>query len=392
MTVHEELRGEAGEDTIVLYGSYASYHTAKTRSYLRKKGIPFVERPPGDPRFRAAVRPTSGSHRVPQIELPGGDVVQDTVAIFDALEERFPEPPARPPGAVQGFACRVIEALVDPALIYMAWHFRWNFPDANSVFVGREFGRSFRPRGHDAEVDHYGQVIADRMEGHRGAIGLGNQHDGALDALYADVLDIVEAHVTTRPYLFGGLPSIADHVMMGPLFGHLARDPEPAMRMKQRAPRVYRWTEHMNAPELLWPELFDEPLAFLPDDELPETTRALLRLLIGEAGERIAIAAQHFERWVEAHPDHPAETPISAKADEPSLGRAVSDFRGVPLDSMVAAQPLWVWQHATDYRSELAGDDRARCDALLADLGGAALVDLPQPRRLCRVGNRLAVE
>jgi hypothetical protein len=77
MTVNEELHGEAGEDTIVLYGSYASYHTAKTRSYLRKKGIPVVERPPGDPRFRAHVRPTSGSHRIPQIELPGGDVVQD---------------------------------------------------------------------------------------------------------------------------------------------------------------------------------------------------------------------------------------------------------------------------------------------------------------------------
>ena len=30
----------------VLYGSYASYYTAKTRSLLRKKGIPFVERLP----------------------------------------------------------------------------------------------------------------------------------------------------------------------------------------------------------------------------------------------------------------------------------------------------------------------------------------------------------
>ncbi len=30
-----------------------------------------------------------------------------------SCEERFPEPPARPPRAVQGYACRVIEALVD---------------------------------------------------------------------------------------------------------------------------------------------------------------------------------------------------------------------------------------------------------------------------------------
>ena len=35
-----------------LYGSYASYHTAKTRSYLLEKGTPFIERVPGVSRFR----------------------------------------------------------------------------------------------------------------------------------------------------------------------------------------------------------------------------------------------------------------------------------------------------------------------------------------------------
>lgn len=383
---------EGHDAAVVLYGSYASYHTAKTRSYLRKKGIPFVERPPGDPRFREHVRPSSGSHRIPQIELAGGAVVQDSFAIFEALEERFPDPPARPPGALQQWTCRVIEALVDPALIYMAWHLRWNFPAANTVFVGREFGRSFRHRGDDATVDHYGRVIADRMEGHRASIGIGEQHFAGLDALYDELLDVMEAHVTSRPYLFGGLPSIADHMLMGPLFGHLARDPEPAMRMKRRAPRVYRWTEHMNAPEIVWPELFDEPAEYLAGDEVPDTTLALLKLLVGEAAERLVIAGERFERWVLDHPDHPARTPISPKADEPAFGRAVSDFRGVPLDSIVAAYPLWVWQHAADHRARLSKDDRSRCDALLVGAGGAGLVELSPARRLGRVENRLAVE
>ena len=43
-------------DHYTLYGSYASYYTAKSRSYLRKKGIPFVERLPSDPVFREKVR------------------------------------------------------------------------------------------------------------------------------------------------------------------------------------------------------------------------------------------------------------------------------------------------------------------------------------------------
>jgi hypothetical protein len=59
-----------------LYGSYASYYTAKSRSHLRKKGIPFVERLPSEPKFRDTVRPTSGSHRIPQLLTPDGLVIQ----------------------------------------------------------------------------------------------------------------------------------------------------------------------------------------------------------------------------------------------------------------------------------------------------------------------------
>ena len=85
----------------LLYGAYASYYTAKVRSYLRKKGIPFAERLPSDPTFREVVRPTSGNHRIPQILAPDGEVIQDSVAIVDALEEVFPNLPAHPSTACQ---------------------------------------------------------------------------------------------------------------------------------------------------------------------------------------------------------------------------------------------------------------------------------------------------
>ena len=77
----------------LLYGAYASYYTAKVRCYLRKKGIPFAERLPSDPTFREVVRPTSGNHRIPQILAPDGEVIQDSVAIVDALEMCFPTYP-----------------------------------------------------------------------------------------------------------------------------------------------------------------------------------------------------------------------------------------------------------------------------------------------------------
>ncbi|MBT4519631.1 MAG: glutathione S-transferase family protein [Halieaceae bacterium] len=372
-----------------LYGSYASYYTAKSRSYLRKKGIPFEERIPAHPRFREYVRPTSGKHHIPQIEAPDGTVVQDSTAIFNFLEERFPEPAARPPGIRQQWACRILEAVIDPALLNMAWHFRWNFMETNYGFVGREFGRSFKPRGSDAEVDNYGQVIADRMSGYRQSMGITERHFPALVQLYDDVLDILEAHVTTRPYLFGGLPSIADHALMGPLFGHLARDPEPAMRMKKRAPRVFRWTEHMNTPEIIWPELYDEPPQYLANDEIPESTLALLQLLVSEAQQRLRLTAEGFANWVRDTPDHSANTPIAK--GEAHFGQALLDFRGEPLRTTLNAHFLWVWQGTQDWLDNLHGDDRASCDTLLREIGGDQLVAMPRPRRLCRINNALCV-
>jgi len=41
-----------------------------------------------------------------------------------------------------------------------AWHYRWNFPE-NLAFVTKDFGRSFKPQGSDADLQRYGDIIAD---------------------------------------------------------------------------------------------------------------------------------------------------------------------------------------------------------------------------------------
>ena len=70
----------------LLYGAYASYYTAKVRCYLRTS---FAERLPSDPTFHdgaSHVRQSPYS----QILAPNGEVIQDSVAIVDALEKVFP--------------------------------------------------------------------------------------------------------------------------------------------------------------------------------------------------------------------------------------------------------------------------------------------------------------
>ena len=381
------------ESPYVLYGSHASYATAKSRSYLRKKGIPFVERLPASERFRKHVRPTSENHRIPQLEAPDGTVVQDTTAIFDYLEERFPEPPAYPPGPRQQLVARLFEVLLDAELGRVAWHYRWNYMDENYGFVGREFGRSFRPQGSNEELDHYGQVIADRMEGKRAGLGDSEEMRPVLETIYGEVLEILDAHFTSFPYFFGGLPSIADHVLMGSLFGHLARDPEPSRLMKLRAPRVFRWTEHMNTPEIQSPEFDEFPIAYLSDDEVPETIVALLRLCLSDVGADLVRAGQVYNAWVDENADRPALSVVSPGGfDEAVVGHFEGALRGIPLKTSAGTYPLWVLQRGLDWYRGQSEPDREAGRALMAGCGGLELLDLELKRRLTRVGSRMALE
>ncbi|NWG45949.1 MAG: glutathione S-transferase family protein [Alphaproteobacteria bacterium] len=380
----------SSQEAYRLYGSYVSYHTAKIRSYLRKKGIVFTEHIPGEPRFRAHVRKSSGSHRIPQIELPDGSVVQDTVAIFDCLEARHPHPAARPPGLRQQCAARLLEVLIDPALGRTAWHYRWNYMPENYGFVGREFGRSFKPRGTDADLDHYGRIIADRMESKRGNFEDSPQVRTVLEDIYFDTLSILERQFTDHPYLFGGLPSVADHVLMGPLFGHLARDPYPSTLMKQRAPRVFRWTEHMNTPELTMPELADAEPAFAPDDEIPPATLELLRLSLADCGEFFVQSAEAFNAWAPSASERPAGAFIADDEDEPLVGQFIRELRGLKVQGSANTYWLWVLQRVLDWFGELSESDRATCRQLLDDCGGGGLFDIRLKRRLTRRDNRVA--
>ena len=145
---------------------------AKTRSYLLKKGVPFVERVPGHPRFREHVRANTLNHRIPQLELSDGTAIQDSVAIMDRLEEIYPEPSVYPPGLKQQTLARLFEVLVDGLLGRPAWHYRWNYMEENYGFVGREFGRSFKPQAptkksiisRDYRAAHGKQKIRDGCE------------------------------------------------------------------------------------------------------------------------------------------------------------------------------------------------------------------------------------
>ena len=373
----------------VLYGSYASYYTAKTRSYLRKKGIAFIERLPSHPRFRSYVRPASGSHRIPQLETPDGQVFQDSTVIFDAVEHLCPEPAALPQTPRQRLIAHLLELFASEGLVHLAWRYRWFFEE-NLHFVKMDFGRSFRPQGDDAELLHYGQVIADRMLSRGGVIAPDADLLAAMEQSYVHLLKVLDAHFRVCPYIMGGRPSAADFAFMGALHAHMGRDPVPLRVMQNNAPRVFRWVEHMNTPDLQSPEFSDTPLVFPNDDAIPETLLPVLAHLISDQGERIILEALAYEQWVEETNPDPDE-PLGDQQDQPILPKVKVDRNGVSVSTSASLQTIWLLQRSLGYYATLGDADREACEDLFAQFGGAELLTLRLSRQTVRRNNRFHI-
>lgn len=373
----------------VLYGSYASYYTAKVRGLLRKKGIPFVERLPSHPRFREIVRPTSGTHRIPQLETPSGDVLQDSVAIMDHLEAAFPALPALPATPRQRLAVHLMELFGSEGLVRLAWQYRWFFAD-NDYFVKMDFGRSFKPQGSDDELMHYGNLIAERM------LSRGRMHNDAgvrtaLEAEYVAFLKKLEAHLREHPYLLGGHPSNADYSLLGALHAHMGRDPVPLSVMQNHAPRVFRWMEHMLVPEVRAPEFHDRPIAYPADDALPATFIAVLEHLAARYADAFELNARAWAALARGHQNEAPGMALSDAGDQPGLAVEIEDAGGNSLAVTCNLYQAWVTQRAQRYYNRSNDAGREACDALAEQTGTGALLRAIPVRWLERADNRLVL-
>ena len=376
------------ERVYTLYGSYASYFTAKTRSYLRKKGIPFVERLPSDPVFRNKVRPLSGSARIPQLLTPGGDVVQDSVEILDFLEERFPDIPAFPKTPKQRTFVHLMELMGSEGLLRLAWMHRWVFED-NYAFVKMDFGRSFRPQGDDDELLKYGTLISDKMMSH----GLPDSTADlrrSLDQQYISLLRLMEAHLIEHPYFLGGHPSAADYAVMGALHAHLGRDPAGLRVMQDNAPRVFRWVEHMIVPEIQSPEFFSRPVEYLPGDQVPGTALDILGWIAEEYGQQFILGAIAFNQSM-GELNLASGSALDAENDQPLLAPQKVVYRGEEKTVQANLHGVWVSQRAQMYWRDLSTEDRAAVMELFGDGVLRDLLEIPVARQIVRKDNRLSV-
>ncbi len=364
---------------ITLYGVPISLYTGRARSYLIKAGLAYEEKTHTSKHFFDNVLPKAGGRRsMPTIEFEDGRVIRDSVAIVDHFEadRGNPHTPTTPR---QRIVSRLIDAIASEGLLRPAMHYRWNFPEQDGYI--RFHFRAMTP--YHAPPEMRGDARADVMRNEATPnLGVTPRTIPKVESLYFDVLLALDAHFSEHPYLLGGRPCVGDFGLIGPMYGHLSRDPAPRDIMQRHALRVARWVERMNRPDRDAGEFPDSEDAFLGDDEIPETLIAVLRQLARDYVPETRAVANCVNSWLQTNAVAPG-----AVCERNTGGKAVFEVEGITFEA--AAQPFrfYVLKRVQDEYDALTGANRDSVDALLTRCNLRDVLDIRLTRDIGRANN-----
>jgi glutathione S-transferase len=229
-----------------IFGSELSPYSVKVRSYFRHKGIPhewIVRSANNAGEFQRLAR----LPLIPLVVTPEGEVLQDSTPILETLEPRFPEPSIHPSDATAAFVSALIEEYGDEWGNKWMFHYRWTYEPDQISCAERIAREQVQERGAE-QVASLAGAIRQRMIPRLGFVGSSPQTLPILERSYARMLEIVEAHLASRAYLFGARPAFADFGLALQLY-ECSTDPTPGRMLRERAPRTLAWVERMLDPK-----------------------------------------------------------------------------------------------------------------------------------------------
>src|SRR3954452_7979058 len=254
-----------------IIGAEMSPYSVKVRSYFRYKGIPhhWVLR-------NAASQAEFEKHAkipcIPLLVTPEGQGIQDSTPIIDAMEKLYPEPSIHPDGAAASFISALIEEFGDEWANKWMFHYRW----ARDVDQISSAGRLARMRSPDAgEEAHavFTQKVRARMVDRVWFVGSNADNAPRIEAGFLEMLALLDRHLATRPYLFGGRPALGDFGLWGQIY-EMWTDPTAGALIGGGAPHVLEWVQRM-----LWPRAEGE---FESWTELAPTLMPILTKQVGK--------------------------------------------------------------------------------------------------------------
>jgi len=262
---------------------------------------------------------------------------------------------------------------------------RWTFDDTNKSFREKKVPAALAPTGESDEMQAgVFEMASGRMRKAMASFGVSPETIPAIEASYAEFLELFDAHLASAPYLLGGRPSLGDWGLIAPLYAHLARDPYPAQMMKASAFRVWRWVERMNTPDQDAGEYGDVAEDLFEADGVPETLKALLRFIAEDYMPEIEAYVGYANKWLAENPEIKSGTNGLERPQDRAIGATEFSWRGQTIKVMVMPYRLYLLQKIQDVVDGAAPEARAAMESLLSETNLTPLLTHRADRRVER--------
>ncbi|MGH0034106.1 MAG: glutathione S-transferase family protein [Myxococcota bacterium] len=229
-----------------LFGIELSPYSVKVRSYLRYKGIPheWIVRSQDT---MAEYQKFAKIPIIPLLVTPDEQGVQDSTPIIEMLDALHPEPSIHPDDPIAAFVSTLLEEFGDEWGNKWMFHYRW----AREVDQQSAAERLVSAMMPGLEGDQKAQMVSglvERMLGRVWFVGSSEQTAPRIEESFREGIELLEAHLAGRPYLFGGRPAFGDFGLWGQVYNAWT-DPTPRGLLEERAPAVVAWVERMLEPK-----------------------------------------------------------------------------------------------------------------------------------------------
>src|SRR5512138_863768 len=195
-------------EPIRLFGNELSPYSVKVRSYLRYKDIPHVwvvrDATTQEEFARHAKLPL-----IPLLLFPDGTSLQDSTPIIEQLESRYPEPSIHPSDPALAFLSALLEEYGDEWGNKPMFHYRW-FYDADAVSASDRLARSMQPGIDGDALEQLRAAVRGRMVPRLNFVGSSAETKDQIEGSFHRQIDLLEEHVATRAFVFGGRPAFGD--------------------------------------------------------------------------------------------------------------------------------------------------------------------------------------
>jgi glutathione S-transferase len=229
-----------------IIGAEMSPYSVKVRSYFRYKAIPhqWILR---NADSQAEYEKHARMPIIPLVVTPEGKGIQDSTPIIDQMEKLYPEPSIHPDDTVAGFISVLIEEFGDEWGNKWMFHYRWA-RDVDQISSAGRIARMRGPKASEQEHEAFASKVRARMVDRVWFVGSNAVTAPQIEAGFLEMLGLLDNHLASRPYLFGGRPAFGDFGLWGQIY-QMWKDPTAGALIEGGAPRVLDWVHRM-----LWPK------------------------------------------------------------------------------------------------------------------------------------------